>query len=153
MSNASLPDWVKRNPVAHINRLQGEALMLHSQFPHIGIYNDGETLYLEGPVISMSNNMYLLRVVYPSEYPYKKPEAFVRDSDVINFCKNKGYHDFHHQGYSEIHGLNLCVMGSTDNVNKGWTPNQTGITILEYAIMWLHGYEVKKVSGKWPLPE
>jgi hypothetical protein len=109
-------------------------------------------MYLEGPVVTLSKNQYTIRVIYPPNYPYKKPEAYVQDDDVIEYCKQRGMHGFHHLGVSS-EGLRLCIMGESDQVNKGWTPNQTGITILEYAIMWLHAYEFKKVRGYWPLPE
>ncbi len=150
---SDLPDWVQRNPATGLARLQFEGKLLVKHFPHIGIYRHGETLYLEGPVLSMSKNMYLLRVVYPPTYPYAKPEAYVRDEDVKRFCMKKGYHDFHHFDHDPIHGMKLCVMGATDNVNKGWTPNQSGVTILEYGIMWVHAYEFKQEKGYWPLPE
>ncbi len=150
---SDLPDWVQRNPATGLARLQHEGKVLMEQFPHIGIYRHGPSLYLEGPVLSMSKNMYLLRVVYPNDYPYSKPEVYVRDEDVVKFCMGKGSHDFHHYENDPIHGMRLCVMGATDNVNKGWTPKQSGVTLLEYGIMWIHGYEFKKVNGYWPLPE
>ncbi len=148
------PSWVIQNPTRYINRLKHEARELYQKFPHIGIYRRGGVLYLEGPVVTMSKNQYTVRVIYPDTYPFHKPEAYILDKDVIQYCSASGRagHSYHNYGQKQD-GLHLCIMGATDTVNKGWTPNQTGITILEYAIMWLHGYEFKKVRNYWPLPE
>ena len=154
MSQTEYPNWVYTNPEKHIARLNYEARELYAKFPHIGIYRDGNTLYLEGPVVTLSNNMYVVRVVYPEKYPAEKPEGYVMDRDVVQFCTLPGNagHGYHNYG-EKSHGLHLCLMGYQDSVNKGWTPSQTGITILEYSIMWLHAYEYKRSRGDWPLPE
>jgi hypothetical protein len=149
------PSWVYQNPERYIERLKYEARELYAKFPLIGIYREGGTMWLEGPVITMSRNKYFLRIVYPDQYPSVKPDGYVRDEDVVNFCnksQNQG-HNFHNFGYHTPHGLKLCLMNQNDAINKGWTPNQTGITILEYAILWLHAYEFKRARGNWPLPE
>jgi hypothetical protein len=149
------PGWIRQNPHKYIGRLKLEARELYQKFPLIGIYMDGDTMRLEGPVITMSGNRYILRIVYPLSYPALKPDGYVRDPDVVEFCnrnENRG-HPYHNYGVTQPHGLKLCVMDQDDTVNKGWTPNQTGITILEYSIMWLHAYEFKRARGKWPLPE
>lgn len=155
MTESDYPDWVLRDPKKYIERLKHEANELYRKFPYFGVYLDGGTLYLEGPVVTLSNNQYTVRVVYPSEYPSKKPEGFVLDPDVRHFCNIPGNsgHTFHNYGANSPHGVHLCLMGYDDSVNKGWTPNQSGITILEYAIMWLHAYEFKRSRGYWPLPE
>ncbi|MDD2744958.1 MAG: hypothetical protein PHU93_00295 [Candidatus Gracilibacteria bacterium] len=148
------PKWVRQNIEKYIRRLKFEAEELYTKFPNIGIYRDEDTMYLKGPVITMSGNQYILQIVYPDTYPFTKPECYVKDRDVIDFCsksENSG-HNYHNYG-SSSGGLRLCVMDQNDRVNKGWTPNQTGITILEYSIMWLHAYEFKRVRGYWPLPE
>lgn len=148
------PNWVRTNPKKYIERLRYEATELYRKFPNIGIYRLQDTLYLEGPAITLSKNQYTLRVTYPEKYPFEKPEAYVRDSDVIDYCKLPGNagHGFHNTGI-DSNGLRLCLMSYQDTVNTGWTPNQTGLTILEYAIMWLHAYEFKRARGFWPLPE
>lgn len=155
MDLQDFPDWVRQNPNKYVERLKYEARELYAKFPHIGIYRDGDTMYLEGPVLTMSQNQYVLRVVYPPEYPAAKPDGYVRDKDVIDFCSQDGHrgHSYHNYGHDSANGLKLCVMDRDDSVNKGWTPNQTGISILEYSIMWLHAYEFKKARGYWPLPE
>lgn len=155
MDLASYPSWVRQNPEKYIERLNYEARELYAKFPNIGIYRDGDTMRLEGPVVTMSKNQYILRIIYPDQYPFMKPEGYIRDADVVSFCnksENQG-HRFHNYGKTVPHGLKLCLMNQNDTVNKGWTPNQTGITILEYAILWLHAYEFKRIRGYWPLPE
>lgn len=155
MNLQDFPDWVRQNPNKYVERLRYEARELYAKFPHIGIYRNGDSMHLEGPVLTMSQNQYVLRIVYPPEYPAAKPEGYVRDADVIDFCSQDGRrgHAYHNYGNDPMNGLKLCVMDRDDSVNKGWTPNQTGISILEYAIMWLHAYEFKKARGYWPLPE
>lgn len=155
MNLQDYPDWVRRNPNKYIERLNYEARELYAKFPHIGIYRDGDTMRLEGPVLTMSQNQYVLRILYPSDYPARKPEGYVLDPDVVQFCSQEGRrgHAYHNYGHDPENGLKLCVMDSDDTVNKGWTPNQTGISILEYSIMWLNAYEFKRARGYWPLPE
>ncbi len=149
------PCWVRQNPKKYADRLRYEGRELYEKFPHIRIYLDGSTLRLEGPVVTLNKNQYVLRIVYPDNYPSTKPDSYVRDQDVIDFCKRSGNqgHTYHNYGVTPGQGLKLCLMDPNDRVNKGWTPNQTGITILEYSIMWLHAYEFKRAHGYWPLPE
>lgn len=149
------PNWVRKKPEKYAERLKYEAAQLALLFPHVGFFRDEGTLIIEGPIITSNKNQYLLRVVYPEEYPYKKPEGYVLDKDVMAFCslpQNRG-HNYHNYGIDSKHGLHLCLLGNGDSVNKGWTLNQTGITILEYAILWVHAYEYKRATGKWPLRE
>jgi hypothetical protein len=155
MNLHAFPDWVRKKPEKYIDRLKYEAAQLALLFPHIGIFREGDTMILEGPIITTSKNQYTVRVVYPEEYPYKKPEGYIRDRDVAEYCvqpQNRG-HNYHNFGFSHPHGLHLCLLGGSDNVYKGWTLNQTGISILEYSILWIHAYEYKRKTGRWPLRE
>ena len=150
-----LPDWVQRNPGKYLTRLQEEAKYLYSDFPNIGIFREGPVMYLEGPVLTMSKNQYTVRIVYPENYPHVPPSAYVRDIDVAEFAGsdiNRG-HKYHNYGIQPPHGLALCLLGRDDQVNKGWTPTQSGVTILQYAVAWLNAFEYKQSTGQWPLPE
>ncbi len=150
-----LPNWVLKKPGKYLTRLQEEATWLHESFPNIGIFRDGPTLYLEGPVLTMSKNQYTVRVTYPENYPYSPPSGYVRDIDVAEFAASHGNagHGYHNYGIHPPHGLALCLLGKEDQVNKGWTPTQSGVTILQYAVAWLNAYEYKSITGQWPLPE
>ena len=153
MKNESpLPDWVKRNLKKGLERLQFEGKTVYRYFPHIQTLLEGETFILEGPVVTLSGNQYTVRVVYGPDYPNHPPAGYVRDADVVDFCARSGGHAYHNYG-KDKHGLRLCLLNPSDMVYKGWTPNQSGVTILEYAIAWLHAYEFKRARGVWLLPE
>lgn len=115
--------------------------------------NDG-TLFAEGQLLTLSNNLYKLRIYYPDTYPYNPPIPIVMDNDVKRFCMNGGQHTLHNYG-EERGGLYICVIKPDDVEGTGWTPDFTVIFIICLAAAWLHAYEVKRanINAPWILPE
>lgn len=145
----TLPNWVKVNPEKYSKRLRYEVALLSEQFPFLGFFMEGDSLRIEGPVMSASLNVYQIRVAYEAEYPARPPTAFIIDKDVSEFCSKEGNvgHNFHNYGMKN-HGLGLCLMAQDE-----WTPQHSGISVVEYAIAWINAYECKRVRGYWPLRE
>lgn len=151
---ATLPDWVRPNPEKFLKRLAFEDEMLSKAFPVFALMTEGDRLYAEGPFITHNGNCYRVRAWYPKNYPYEAPNVVVCDADVVEFCKNRGYHEFHHLGYDgELGGIKLCVLKPDGSSGQGWEPKFSVVTALNLAAAWLHAYEAKRAGGRWILPE
>ena len=146
MSN--YPDWVAQNPDKWLPRLQEEGKQLYRDFPNLGLYIKNQQLYIEGPVVSMSQNAYLIRVLYHAEYPFYAPAAFVVDEDVIKEALKSDAHLMHNYGVRPNWGLQLCFQNSDE-----WKPKDSGISVVQYAIAWVNAFEYCKSTGRWPLKQ
>lgn len=150
------PNWVQRNPEKYRKRMFLEAEQLKSWFPkhRFQMFGDG-TLYTEGPLITKSKNLYTVRLIYPDNYPYSPPAGVVMDRDVLRWCKEKGAHEYHQYGEHTSGGLHMCLLSADDTYGNttGWKPTDSAISLLYTAGLWLNGFEVKKQTGIWILPE
>ncbi|MDD2487379.1 MAG: hypothetical protein PHS92_03345 [Candidatus Gracilibacteria bacterium] len=146
-------DWVSQNPEKYGKRLIFEAEQLKASYPLFGFHIDNRELFVEGPLITRSNNVYLARAYYPSNYPYSPPSPIITDRDVVDFCNTYGMHNFHNYGTFRDVGIKLCVMKPDDVIGEGWKLNYSVVTIINYMALWLHAYEYKKEKGIWLLPE
>ncbi len=146
-------NWIKQDPNKWGKRLIYECEQLNIFFPLFKLKTIDDILYAEGPLITNSKNVYLVKIYYPSNYPYSPPEPVITDKDVVDFCCNKGSHDFHNYGrYKD--GVKLCIIKPDDTIGEGWKTNYSVVTIINLVCLWLHAYEYKKAfGGKWILPE
>ena len=146
------PKWVKRNVSKYEKRLNFEKECLQKYFPSFDMkQEDDTTLFAEGQLVTLSNNIYSIKIYYPDNYPFMAPIALIMDKDVIEHCKswNHGYHNY---GIYK-NGLRICVLKPDDEIGTGWRPDFSIIFIISLVAAWLHAFEVKKTTGKWILPE
>jgi hypothetical protein len=146
-------DWIEQDPKKNFPRYKYEVALLNEKFPKFKFFVMGNVLFVEGKLITRSDNIYLVRAYYPNSYPYKAPEPVVIDRDVASFCTSAGMHKMHNWGEHEYGGLKLCVLKPDDTVGEGWKMNYSIVTIVNYIATWLHAYEYKKETGIWLLPE
>ncbi len=147
-------NWISQNPEKFGKRLLYEVEQVEKFFPLYQFKQKDDEMYIEGPLITRSNNFYLTRIYYPSNYPYSPPIPVVLDKDVVETCCSGGGHAYHNYGKYVDGGVKLCVIKPDDNVGEGWKLNYSIVTIINLVCLWLHAYEVKKeFGGNWILPE
>jgi ubiquitin-protein ligase len=149
-----LPEWVLRDKNKYIERLKKEKEMLeffHNQFEML--QEEDGTLFIEGQILSLANNIYNIKIIYPVDYPHSPPICLAMDKDVIKFCENKSVSCSLHNYGIHKEGLKLCLMKPNDTIGTGWRKDFTVITMIPLVAMWLNLYEVAKVTGKWIGPE
>ncbi len=152
-SSMNLPAWIARDPEKMKRRLIYEHEEIKRRAPLFKMMqeSDGE-IYFEGKIITRSKNIYSVKI-YPSNgYPYAPPESIIMDSDVKDFCLNAGMHDSHNYGASKG-GVKICVIKPDGSQGIGWDPTLSMVSAIVWAAEWLHAYEVKRVTGRWILPE
>ena len=142
------PDWIRKNPDRNIRRIQEEGQRLAREFPYLRFYRAGDTLFLEGPVASVSGNLYVIRVRYGANYPYEAPAGFVLDEDVIEYASRHGNHQLHNYGREGDWGLRLCTQASGE-----WRTIDSAISMVQYTIAWINAYEYFQCTGRWLLKE
>lgn len=154
-------NWIKKDPEKFLRRIENEMEQMSLKFPLFHFIQQGDELYVEGPIITTKSengrhggNVYLVRAYYPQDYPYSPPIPIVMDEDVVDHCIRNGMHDFHNYGKYHDGGLKLCVMKPDDNIGEaGWNPKYSIRAIINYIAAWLHAYEYKRETGIWLLPE
>jgi hypothetical protein len=83
-------------------------------------------------IIQARKGSYLLEVVYPSEFPYEEPKAFVKKPRIKN-----ALHRWPDDG-------SLCVEGDAE------PPNLSGKIIVDWSINWIKAYENWLDGIRWP---
>lgn len=141
-------NWVARNPRFGAKRLQWEMEQLSKHFPQFSMMCNGSEMWVEGQLVTRSQNLYNIRAYYPETYPYDRIISCVMDPDIVKFCREKGGHQAHNFGEHHCGGIQLCIFGPGD-----WIPDYSVITILQTTSVWLHVIEVKKETDVWVWPE
>ena len=147
------PNWVKKyGGERGIRRLRYEMEKLATTYPHFrfGIC-DGDTLFIDGYIITAQKSAYRLRVYYPEDYPNKPPIPVALDPDVIEWY-NQG-NIKHTRGEYRDGEIHLCVMDPNDTVGQGWNPSLSAITMIHFAVKWFHAVEIWRATKIWPMPE
>lgn len=149
-----LPIWAQRDPQKYSKRIIWENESLKKYFPSFGMYQENDTtLFVKGELLTNTYNLYSVKVIYPDRYPFEPPIPFVIDNDVVEHCKKNSSHRYHHRGFQNIDGVNICAIKPDDTVGMGWKPEFSVITMIMLVSKWLHAYEVKKETGVWIFPE
>ncbi|EKE28453.1 MAG: hypothetical protein ACD_3C00057G0003 [uncultured bacterium (gcode 4)] len=148
-----MPEWIKRNPEKNLKRIQHESEKIRNSFPSFELLQkDDLSLYWKGQLATNCKNVYSIEIHYTDEYPYSPPIALVLDKDVKNYCLSAGLHGCHNWG-EEMGGIHVCVIDPKDTVNVRWHKDHSAASMIIWTAEWLHAYEVKRVTGKWILPE
>ncbi len=144
-------NWIKKDP-KNSNKLYHKFNLVKQFFPQFMFMQNFKELYIEGCLITKSNNYYLTRIYYPENYPYSPPEPIIIDKDVIKNCLEGGKYQFNNWGKFKdgikpdvIKTFNSFVPIS--NSSKKWNPDYIIITIISLFCIWLHAYEYKKEFG------
>ncbi|MGB3479911.1 MAG: hypothetical protein WBB67_12215 [bacterium] len=74
---------------------------------------------------------YLLKVVYPSEFPYEEPKAFIKKPRIKDAL------------HRWLDG-SLCIKGNAE------PPNLSGKIIIDWSINWIKTYENWLDGIRWP---
>jgi hypothetical protein len=115
-----------------------ETQAMHRFYPDFveGKTSRGEFTW-RGSVATWTGNAYDILLRYPASFPSLPPRAFVLNPQIQE--SRHIYKDGH-----------LCLMHKDD---KAWNPRTTGATMVSWASLWLHCYEVWMATGNWPRPE
>jgi len=147
------PNWVKKyGEERGIRRLRYEMEKMAATYPHFE-FNicDGDTLYMEGHIITSQKNAYRMRVYFPEDYPMVPPIPVALDSDIIKLWNES--ETKHTRGTYKDGELHLCVIDPNDTIGQGWNPNLSSVTMVHFAAKWFHALEIWRATKSWPLPE
>ncbi|GAB4548588.1 MAG: hypothetical protein OHK0023_11910 [Anaerolineae bacterium] len=79
-----------------------------------------------------------LKILYPSDYPVRPPEAYV--------VKPKIYSEKH-----QYEDGQLCLFNPKDGAGYGWNPaKSTAVTVALWGVQWLYAYYTWRATGTWP---
>ncbi|MDP6454114.1 MAG: hypothetical protein QF898_12450 [SAR202 cluster bacterium] len=118
--------------------LQREQQAVASMYPgmKMGTTKAGSKFWA-GALSTNTGNTYAVRIQYPPNFPYMPPKAYVTNPKIEE--SRHIYKDGH-----------LCLFHKDDKV---WQAQTTAATVVSWAALWLHCYEVWKETGEWPRPE
>ena len=118
--------------------LQREQQAVASMYPgmKLGTTRAGSKFWA-GTLNTNTGNTYAIRIQYPHNFPYKPPKTYVTNPKIEE--SRHIYKDGH-----------LCLFHKNDKV---WQTQTTAATVVSWAALWLHCYEVWKETGEWPRPE
>lgn len=119
-------EWYKKRS----GRLKRELALLARVYPAVEIAFDKGLLFLKLRVRGRKV-LYLLRVVYPEDFPYEGPRAYV-DEPIIEESPHR-WRDG-----------SLCFLGDVE------PPNLSGKIVLDWSIAWLRIFENWLDTGSWP---
>lgn len=147
-----IPEWVRKNPEILGKRflLENSHLQEYKTFVQ-NIDQKGKHLII-GKLVTNINNVYTCKIYVPDNFPYEPPIVIITDKDVIRNCLNRGLHELHHLGrYKD--GIELCIFKEDSMRGLGWLPYYSITSLIIWTAEWLHAYEEKLATGRWPLPE
>lgn len=122
--------WYKRNPA----RFECELALLKRHYPKTRFFNQkGKlTIYLKIPG---KKDNYLAKVIYPDDFPYEQPKAYIVEPKIDNL-------------YEKIHMFrdgSLCLARP-----EQMGPQTSGKVICDWVRKWLESYEMWLSTGKFP---
>ena len=120
----------------HLLRREQQAMFRLYPGMDMTILESGEVIWL-GILTTWTQNKYEVQLRYPAVFPYRPPNVYVMSPKIIR--SRHIYPDGH-----------LCLFHKDD---KAWQPITTGATVMSWAALWLHCYEVWQETGNWPRPE
>lgn len=134
--------WGTRENVSMRLRLEVEAMRAAFGDTFRLVVKPGGVLYWLGTVeVNMKGvpvRDHTLKIIYPSDYPQRPPEAYV--------IKPKIYSEKH-----QYEDGQLCLFNPRDGTGYGWNPSRsTAVTVAAWAIQWLYAYYTWRQTGKWP---
>jgi len=102
----------------------------------------GDRLYWAGEVdlnlAGIPQRRHTLHIVYPTSYPSRAAEAYVRDPEIVS--RKHQFEDGQ-----------LCLFNPRDGKRYGWNPGRsTAVTVAGWAVQWLYAYYTWKATGNWP---
>ena len=100
------------------------------------VISSGDIIW-QGPITTWTQNNYEVQLRYPASFPFAPPRVFVNSPKITK--SRHIYEDGH-----------LCLFHQDD---KAWQPRTTAATVMSWASLWLHCYEVWQETGNWPRPE
>lgn len=119
--------WYSRDP----SRAALEQRAIEQTFPGMRFKMSGTTLLLEGVLRTAYGRSYTIHFVFPDDYPYSAPKAYVPSisrSDVPHRFRDGS----------------LCIQ------RNEWSPSYTSAVIVGWAAHWLHAYEIWDRTREWP---
>lgn len=131
MANLQIPRGLTISEGSSSDRMYREQQILRKVFPGFTLARDGSDRLSARGVLSTKIELYGIRVVLPSNYPYDMPAVV-----PLNWTA-AGPHI-----YANGH---LCVM-KTDQ----WRNAYTITLMVAKAAVWVNKYEIYKRYGSWP---
>jgi len=119
--------WYEEKP----NRLKAEAMAIKEIYPMAKIQEKKGRL-VASLIVQGRKAKYLLRVVYPKDFPYEEPKAYI-DKPKIEHAEHRWIDD-----------KSLCIEGNVE------PPNLSGKIIIDWSINWIKAFENWLDTGYWP---
>lgn len=130
--------WYEKWP----ERLQREEFEFRTRRPSFTLSKEaGGELSWTGDVRSASGKSYTIKIVYPSDYPYKPPSVYplsVKAAE-ISHSGRLGYHQYHMMADGSI-----CI-----SFPHFWTSHATAVVLADVAEYWLNGLECFVQTGQF----
>jgi len=122
--------WWERNP----GRLVLELKIMRDRYPQFELKNVDGRLVWHGFLRSNRGNYYEIAVVYPDNFPYEAPKAYILEPKI------SGAKHMFSDG-------SLCLFAPFD---RTWEEKTTAATIVTWVATWIFAYEMWKETGEWP---
>jgi len=118
--------WYEEKP----RRLEKEVSLIRKIYPYARISIVKGYLVVKLRVVGRKTR-YLLRVVYPRDFPYEEPKAYI-DQPQIEYAKHR-WNDG-----------SLCIEGDAE------PPALSGKIVMDWAINWIRAFEHWLDTDNWP---
>jgi len=118
--------WYKERP----ERYNAEITLIRRIYPRARLVFEKSRLVALLKVHG-NNSTYILKLVYPGEFPYSRPRAYITEPKI------KGPPHFFEDGA-------LCIYPDQEG------PQTSGKIILDLAIKWIKAYEYWLKGNDWP---
>lgn len=134
-------------------RIAFETRAMHKSFPQFELRRLDKRFFMNswniaeksqmcwvGKIKTYSQTNYVVAIVYPKDYPFSEPRAYVLQPFIP--ATEHRFKDGH-----------LCLYeheGRGQGFESGKT---TAVTVVGWTSAWLHAYEIWRKTGNWPILE
>jgi hypothetical protein len=126
-----MPTWYEQDPERYAVELD-----LMAKRTKARLYENGPQLYWLESLLSEARKLYVLKVEYPTRFPYERPKAY-----IISPTISSAPHRFSDGSLCLFRDPSACDV------------KITALVVRNRAVVWILAYELWAATGEWMAPQ